>query len=242
MVASATVWENWKVSTACRFESNLSFMQDGMPRFCLALSCVCWSRWGETLPLFLLHLISLTLHTTSTCRMLNCLCRWGGNINPCSITRPNIIPRSVINISTLLPLSLHDEENAKCFFGHPNSWHRESYWPRHSLAKLNWNWNDCNWTRLGISIIFFPMLSSSRYIILNSPLNWIWSKILGLHPLPKVTLPFSHVLPSLSFQQMSTLLPVQFYNNEYNTYSSTGAFKRQSALQSSAVYVEPRPL
>ena len=40
--------------------------------------------------------------------------------------------------------------------------------------------------------------------------------ILGLHPLPKMTLPFSHVLPSLSFQQMSTLLPVQFYNNEYN--------------------------
>ena len=38
----------------------------------------------------------------------------GGNINPCSITRPNIIPRSVINISTLLPLSLHDEEKAKC--------------------------------------------------------------------------------------------------------------------------------
>lgn len=94
------------------------FEQDGMPWFCLALSCVCWSRWGRLGPLFLLHLITLR-HSYTEQLVQSAECFWallgGGNINPCSITRPNIIPRSVINISTLLPSSLRNEEQAKCF-------------------------------------------------------------------------------------------------------------------------------
>ena len=71
--------------------------------------------------LFLLHLITgerergIVLSRTRKCKVQSrtwILCRrltaklhssWRrrGSINPCSITRPNIIPRSVINISTL---------------------------------------------------------------------------------------------------------------------------------------------
>ena len=198
------VQDKWRFCRACKFEASEVFEQPGMPWFCLALSCVCWSRWGRLGPLFLLHLITLR-HSYTEQLVQSAECFWallgGGNINPCSITRPNIIPRSVINISTFLPLSPWWRISWMFFkrikLPNPRVIILAVARTRISKAKINWYWNDCSWTRY-LSFYFFFRLTSAGYLIWESPLNWIWSKIPAFQSLPQVTLPFSHVLLSPS--------------------------------------------